>query len=71
MTIIEKIIAAHSKQSAVKPGDIVDVFIDARVASDFGGSNVVENILNNGLSVNDPSRTFFTFDCNPGGSDQK
>jgi len=71
MTIIEKIIAAHSKQSAVKPGDIVDVFIDARVARDFGGANVVENILNNGLSVNDPSRTFFTFDCNPGGSDQK
>lgn len=71
MTIIEKIIAAHSNQSTVKPGDIVDVFIDARVARDFGGANVVENILNNDLTVNDPSRTFFTFDCNPGGSDQK
>ena len=71
MTIIEKIIAAHSKQSTVKPGDIVDVFIDARVARDFGGANVVENILNNGLTVDDPTRTFFTFDCNPGGSDQK
>lgn len=71
MTIIEKIIAAHSKQASVKPGDIVDVFIDTRVARDFGGANVVENILNNGLTVDDPSRTFFTFDCNPGGSDQK
>lgn len=71
MTIIEKIIASHSKQSTVKPGDIVDVFIDARAARDFGGANVVENILNKGLSVHDVSRTFFTFDCNPGGSDQK
>jgi 3-isopropylmalate/(R)-2-methylmalate dehydratase large subunit len=71
MTIIEKIIANHSSQKLVKPGDIVDVFIDARAARDFGGANVVENILNNGLTVHDPSRTFFTFDCNPGGSDQK
>jgi 3-isopropylmalate/(R)-2-methylmalate dehydratase large subunit len=71
MTIIEKIIANHSSQANVKPGDIVDVFIDARAARDFGGANVVENILNNGLTVHDPSRTFFTFDCNPGGSDQK
>lgn len=71
MTIIEKIIANHSSQERVKPGDIVDVFIDARAARDFGGANVVENILNNGLTVHDPSRTFFTFDCNPGGSDQK
>jgi 3-isopropylmalate/(R)-2-methylmalate dehydratase large subunit len=71
MTIIEKIIASHSSLATVKPGDIVDVFIDTRVARDFGGANVVENILNNGLTVHDPSRTFFTFDCNPGGSDQK
>ncbi len=71
MTIIEKIIASHSSQATVKPGDIVDVFIDTRAARDFGGANVVENILNNGLSVHDASRTFFTFDCNPGGSDQK
>jgi len=71
MTIIEKIIANHSNLSFVKPGDIVDVFIDARAARDFGGANVVENILNNGLTVHDPFRTFFTFDCNPGGSDQK
>lgn len=71
MTIIEKIISSHSSQATVKPGDIVDVFIDARVARDFGGANVVENILNKGLTVHDPTRTFFTFDCNPGGSDQK
>lgn len=71
MTIIEKIIAAHSNQDVVKPGDIVDVFIDARAARDFGGANVVKNLVDNGLDVADPARTIFTFDCNPGGSDQK
>jgi 3-isopropylmalate/(R)-2-methylmalate dehydratase large subunit len=71
MTIIEQIIAAHSNQKVVKPGDIVDVFIDTRAARDFGGANVVKNLLDNGLTVKDPSKTIFTFDCNPGGSDQK
>lgn len=71
MNIIEKIIAAHSNQKTVKPGDIVDVMIDTRAARDFGGANVVKNLLDNGLTVQDPSKTIFTFDCNPGGSDQK
>lgn len=71
MTIIEKILAAHSPQQSVKPGDIIDVFIDTRAARDFGGANVVKNLLENGLELADPSRTIFTFDCNPGGSDQK
>jgi 3-isopropylmalate/(R)-2-methylmalate dehydratase large subunit len=71
MTIIEKIITQHSKYESVKPGDIVDILIDARVARDFGGANVVKNIVDAGLTVNDPAKTFFTFDCNPGGSDQK
>lgn len=53
------------------PGQIVDVTIDCRVARDFGGTGVVKNIVNNGLTIDDPSRTFFTFDCNPGGSDEK
>ncbi len=69
-TIIEKILANHAGQP-VKPGDIVDVTIDARVARDFGGANVVKNIQMSGLGIADPSRTYFTFDCNPGGSDQK
>lgn len=69
-TIIEKIIANHSGQP-VSPGDIVDMTIDTRIARDFGGANVVKNLEENGLSVDDPSRTFFTFDCNPGGSSQK
>jgi len=69
-TIIEKIIAYHSGQ-AVSPGEIVDMTIDTRIARDFGGANVVKNLEDNGLSVDDPSRTFFTFDCNPGGSSQK
>jgi 3-isopropylmalate dehydratase small subunit len=71
MTIIEKIIALHSNQEKVKPGDIVDVRIDTRAARDFGGANVVKNLLDNGLRIDDPSKTIFTFDCNPGGSDQK
>lgn len=71
MTIIEKIIANHSKYDAVKPGDIVDISIDARVARDFGGPNVVKNLEQYNLSIADPGKTFFTFDTNPTGSDQK
>lgn len=69
-TIIEKIIEAHSGQVVV-PGDVVDVKIDARVARDFGGANVVKNLQDHQLPIDDPQKTFFTFDCNPGGSDQK
>ncbi|MDX9728041.1 MAG: aconitase/3-isopropylmalate dehydratase large subunit family protein [Bacteroidales bacterium] len=71
MTITEKIIAAHSRYEAVRPGDIVDITIDARAARDFGGANVVKNLNDFGLRVDDPDRTLFTFDCNPTGSDQK
>lgn len=71
MTIIEKIISQHSNKKNVIPGEIVDVEIDARVARDFGGANVVKNLINNGLSLQNPSKTYFTFDTNPGGSDQK
>jgi 3-isopropylmalate/(R)-2-methylmalate dehydratase large subunit len=68
-TMIEKILGAHAGRE-VAPGDMVDILIDARVARDFGGANVVKNLVDNGLGVDDSSRTFFTFDCNPGGSDQ-
>jgi 3-isopropylmalate/(R)-2-methylmalate dehydratase large subunit len=71
MTLLEKILASHSKYDTVHPGEIVDIEIDSRVARDFGGANVVKNIKDNGLSVKDPEKTFFTFDCNPTGSDQK
>ena len=71
MTITEKIIASHSKYETVKPGDIVDITIDARAARDFGGANVVKNLTDFGLMVEDPGKTLFTFDCNPTGSDQK
>jgi homoaconitate hydratase family protein/3-isopropylmalate dehydratase small subunit len=71
MTVIEKILAAHSGRHEVSPGEIVDVLIDARVARDFGGANVVKHLVENQLSIADASRTFFTFDCNPTGSDQK
>jgi 3-isopropylmalate/(R)-2-methylmalate dehydratase large subunit len=71
MTIIEHILANHSKFDKVKPGDIVDIEIDARVARDFGGANVVKHIEDNNLEINDVNKTFFTFDTNPTGSDQK
>ncbi len=71
MTLIEKILAKHSKFDSVKPGDIIDIEIDARVARDFGGANVVKNLTDNNLEVADASKTFFTFDTNPTGSDQK
>ena len=69
-TIIEKILGGHAGRE-VSPGDIADITIDARVARDFGGANVVKNIRDNGLGGDDPAKTYFTFDCNPGGSDQK
>ncbi|PLX11892.1 MAG: homoaconitate hydratase [Marinilabiliales bacterium] len=71
MTIIEKILANHSNHKVVKPGEIIDVMIDTRAARDFGGANVVKNLRENGLDIEDPSKTIFTFDCNPTGSDQK
>jgi len=71
MTLLEKILAAHSKFPSVQPGQIIDIEIDSRVARDFGGANVVKNLKDYGLTVNDPRKTFFTFDCNPTGSDQK
>jgi homoaconitate hydratase family protein/3-isopropylmalate dehydratase small subunit len=71
MNILEKIIAAHSDKNVVVPGEIVDIGIDARVARDFGGPNVVKNLEEYGLDIDDTSKTFFTFDTNPTGSDQK
>ncbi|MBN1651847.1 MAG: 3-isopropylmalate dehydratase large subunit [Bacteroidales bacterium] len=71
MNLIEKIIAQHSKYETVKPGDIVDIEIDARAARDFGGPNVVKTMIEKDLALDDPSKTFFTFDTNPTGSDQK
>ena len=39
LTLIEKIIANHSGNEVVKPGEIVDIEIDVRAARDFGGAN--------------------------------
>jgi 3-isopropylmalate dehydratase small subunit len=69
-TIVEKIIARHCGHE-VLPGAIADVKIDVRIARDFGGANVVKNLEDNGLGIADPNKTFFTFDCNPCGSDQE
>jgi 3-isopropylmalate/(R)-2-methylmalate dehydratase large subunit len=69
-TIIQKIFEAHSKSTA-NADEIIDVAIDVRVARDFGGANVVKHLEENSLPIHDPKHTFFTFDCNPGGCDQK
>jgi len=69
-TMIEKILSAHAGRE-VRPGEIADVAIDGRTARDFGGANVVGNLEGRGLGIADPEKTFFTFDCNPTGSDQK
>ncbi|MBN2460676.1 MAG: 3-isopropylmalate dehydratase large subunit [Candidatus Cloacimonetes bacterium] len=71
MNIIEKILSSHAGYARLSPGDIIDVVIDVRIARDFGGANVVKNIEDNGLNIANPELTFFTFDCNPTGSDQK
>ena len=71
MTILEKLLASHSKFSSVKPGQIIDIEIDTRVARDFGGANVVKHLNEHALLPENPDKTLFTFDCNPTGSDQK
>ncbi len=68
--IIQKIFEKHS-QSKANVDEIIDVDIDVRVARDFGGANVVKHLEENNLSIDDPKKTFFTFDCNPGGCNQK
>jgi len=68
-TLIEKIISRHAGKP-VRPGDVVDISIDVRAARDFGGANVVRNLMTRHLSIEDVSKTCFTFDCNPTGSDQ-
>ena len=69
-TIIQKIFENHSSQKAAVD-EIIDVDIDVRVARDFGGANVVKNLEEFDLPIENPSKTYFTFDCNPGGCDQK
>jgi len=69
-TVIEKIFSHHSAKR-VQAGDTAEITIDVRIARDFGGANVVENIYSHNLVIDDPEKTFFTFDCNPGGSNQQ
>jgi 3-isopropylmalate/(R)-2-methylmalate dehydratase large subunit len=64
-TVIEKIFTAHS-QDEVAPGEVIWLEIDVRSARDFAGANVVKRFREAfpGAKVNDPKKTFFTFDCN-------
>ncbi len=69
-TLIETILSRHSGRE-LRPGDIADITIDTRAARDFGGANVVKNLQSAGLSIADPARTVFTFDCYPGATDAR
>ena len=64
MTIMEKIIAAHSGKKDVKPGEVLWMDVDVRSARDFGGPNVVGHLEREypDNPVKDVERTFFTFD---------
>jgi len=64
-TLIEKIIKAHNGGDCTG-GDLVWMDIDNRSARDFAGANVVGNLQKYGgnFPIEDPSKTFFTFDCN-------
>jgi 3-isopropylmalate/(R)-2-methylmalate dehydratase large subunit len=70
MTMIEKILANHSAYDIVKPGEIIDLNIDIRVARDSGGPNVIRQLQDNKLSIADPDKTIFTFDAHHGESDE-
>ena len=65
LTTIEKIVQRHSASPA-KAGEIVWMDIDFRSARDFGGPNVVKNLLKHyqGDYIADKTRTAFTFDTN-------
>jgi len=69
LTIIEKILAKHSAYGVVRPGEIIDLQIDIRVARNLGGGNVIRQLQDNKLNIADPSKTFFTFDALQSGQD--
>ena len=64
-TIIEKIFEKHTRDR-VEVGNTIWLDIDVRTARDFGGAQVVKNLMENYNEnyVDDASKTFFTFDCN-------
>lgn len=70
-TIIEKIFSAHASRKEVTPGEIVDITIDTRVARSYEGAGIINQLRANNLSVNDPEKTFFTFDCSPSMHEQR
>jgi len=70
-TIIEKIFAAHASRKEVTPGEIVDIYIDTRVARSYEGAGIISQLRANNLSVDDPEKTVFTFDCSPSMHEQR
>jgi len=51
MTLIEKILAKHSKFQSVKANEIIDISLDVRAARDFGGANVIKHLEENNRNM--------------------
>ena len=64
-TIIEKILSRHAGKD-LAAGDYAWIEVDVRSARDFGGASVVKNLKRyfEPPYVDDPDKTFFTFDTN-------
>ena len=63
LTITEKILATHSKESAVKPGDLIFAKIDLVLSLDIGTSPVIEIFRKMGASkVFDPEKVVLVND---------
>jgi len=64
-TVIEKVLSSHAGKD-IHAGDVAWIGIDVRTARDFGGASVVKNLREHFEPpyVDDPSKTFFTFDTN-------
>lgn len=71
MTMIEKILAAHSAYEVIRPGEIVDLSVDIRVIRDNAGPGVIKHLQSANLQINDIQKTFFTLDSNSNRFDKR
>ncbi len=63
MTLTEKILAAHSGQGEVRPGDLIDCHVDFLFANDITAPMAIKEFEKMGVeNVFDPDRVAFVFD---------
>src|SRR5713226_3510651 len=63
MTLTEKILAAHSGQREVRPGDLIDCHVDFLFANDITAPMAIKEFEKMGVeNVFDPDRVAFVFD---------